>query len=77
MPIDYGAIFQHFIVDVALGALNGDCRPENRSSGSKEAVTERRRLKGEAACRWMQKISMDTRKSMLEIAEAILLSDEL
>jgi GAF domain-containing protein len=44
---------------------------------AKEILMDRRRLNGEDAYRWMQKRSMDTRKSMLEIAEAIILSDEL
>ncbi len=38
---------------------------------------DRRDMGAEDAYRWMQKRSMDARKSMLEIAEAILLSDEL
>jgi AmiR/NasT family two-component response regulator len=36
----------------------------------------RRGLSGADAYRWIQKRSMDTRKSMGEIAEAILLSEE-
>jgi AmiR/NasT family two-component response regulator len=34
-------------------------------------------MDGEEAYRWVQKKSMDSRKSMRQIAEAILLSDEL
>ena len=44
---------------------------------SKEILIQRRNMSGEDAYRWIQKRSMDTRKSMLEIAEAIILSDEL
>ncbi|MGI9568609.1 MAG: GAF domain-containing protein [Desulfobulbia bacterium] len=44
---------------------------------AKEILIRRRDLSGEEAYRWIQKKSMDTRKSMLEIAEAILLADEL
>ncbi len=44
---------------------------------AKEILMDRREMDGEGAYRWMQKRSMDARKSMLEIAEAILLSDEL
>lgn len=44
---------------------------------AKEILMNRRNIGGESAYRWMQKRSMDARKSMLEIAEAILLSDEL
>ncbi len=38
---------------------------------------DRRRMSGEEAYRWIQKRSMDTRKSMVEIAEALILSEEL
>jgi two-component system, response regulator PdtaR len=44
---------------------------------AKEVLMTRRNLSGEDAYRWIQKRSMDARKSMLEIAEAILLADEL
>ncbi len=44
---------------------------------AKEILMDRRDMGGEDAYRWIQKRSMDARKSMLEIAEAILLSDEL
>ncbi len=44
---------------------------------AKEVLMNRRSMGGEEAYRWMQKRSMDARKSMLEIAEAILLADEL
>jgi AmiR/NasT family two-component response regulator len=38
---------------------------------------DRRRMNGEEAYRWIQKRSMDTRKSMLKIAEALILSEDL
>jgi GAF domain-containing protein len=44
---------------------------------AKEVLTRRRGRTGEEAYRWIQKRSMDTRKSMREVAEAILLSEEL
>jgi len=44
---------------------------------AKEILMKRREMTGEDAYRWIQKRSMDTRKSMLEIAEALILSDEL
>ncbi len=44
---------------------------------SKEILMDRRGMSGEEAYRWIQKRSMDTRKSMLEIAEALILSEEL
>jgi GAF domain-containing protein len=44
---------------------------------AKEVLTRHRGRTGEEAYRWIQKRSMDTRKSMREVAEAILLSEEL
>lgn len=44
---------------------------------AKEILMDRRAMNGEEAYRWIQKRSMDTRKSMLEIAEALILSEEL
>lgn len=44
---------------------------------AKEILMHRRQMSGEDAYRWMQKRSMDTRKSMQDVAEAIVLSDEL
>lgn len=44
---------------------------------SKDVLIRRRHMTGEEAYRWIQKRSMDSRKSMREVAEAILLFDEL
>ena len=44
---------------------------------AKEILMQKRDMNGEDAYRWIQKRSMDTRKSMLEIAEALILSEEL
>ena len=44
---------------------------------AKEILMRRRKMKGEDAFRWIQKRSMDSRKSIRSIAEAILLSEEL
>jgi len=43
---------------------------------AKEILMRRRNIKGDEAHRWIQKRSMDSRKSMLRVAEAILLSEE-
>jgi signal transduction protein with GAF and PtsI domain len=43
---------------------------------AKDALMARRNLSGRDAHRWIQKRSMDTRKSMREIAEAILLTED-
>lgn len=44
---------------------------------AKEVLMHRLHLKGDEAYRWIQKRSMDSRKSMRQVAEAVLLSDEL
>ncbi|MBW1852641.1 MAG: GAF and ANTAR domain-containing protein, partial [Deltaproteobacteria bacterium] len=44
---------------------------------AKEILMRKRNMKGDEAHRWIQKRSMDSRKSIRNIAEAILLSDEI
>jgi len=44
---------------------------------AKEVLMNRRKMRGDEAHRWIQKKSMDSRKSIRQIAEAILLSQEL
>ena len=44
---------------------------------AKEVLMRRRNMTGDQAYRWIQKRSMDSRKSMRHVAEAILLSDEI
>jgi AmiR/NasT family two-component response regulator len=44
---------------------------------AKEVLMRRRKMDGNTAFRWIQKRSMDSRKSMRHVAEAILLSEEL
>lgn len=44
---------------------------------AKDLLMRRRKMSGDQAYRWMQKRSMDSRKSMREVAEAILLAAEL
>jgi len=43
---------------------------------AKEVLMRRRKMDGNNAFRWIQKRSMDSRKSMRHVAEAILLSEE-
>ncbi len=44
---------------------------------AKEIVMTKRNLPADKAFRWLQKKSMDTRKSMREIAEALIISQDL
>ena len=44
---------------------------------AKDVLMQKRNMSGEEAHRWIQKRSMDSRKSMRDVAEAILLSEEL
>ena len=43
---------------------------------AKELLMQRRGMSGQQAHRWLQKRSMDSRKSMRQVAEAIILADE-
>lgn len=44
---------------------------------AKEIVMNRRKIESDKAFRWIQKRSMDSRKSMRQIAEAIILSEDI
>jgi signal transduction protein with GAF and PtsI domain len=44
---------------------------------AKDILIRRRKLSGEEAYRWIQKRSMDSRKSMRDVAEAVLLLEEI
>jgi len=44
---------------------------------AKEVLVKKRKIKSAEAYRWLQKRSMDSRKSIRQIAEAVLLSEEL
>ena len=44
---------------------------------AKEILMQRKRMSGDVAYRWLQKQSMDSRKSIRQVAEAVLLSSEL
>ena len=44
---------------------------------AKEVLMRRRNMDGNKAHRWIQKKSMDSRRSMRQVAEAVLLSEEL
>ncbi|MBT8358013.1 MAG: GAF and ANTAR domain-containing protein [Desulfobacterales bacterium] len=44
---------------------------------AKEVLVKKRKIKSEEAYRWLQKRSMDSRKSIRQIAEAVLLSEEI
>lgn len=44
---------------------------------AKEVLMQKKKLNGEGAYRWLQKQSMNSRKSMRQVAEAVMLSHEL
>lgn len=44
---------------------------------AKDVLIRKRRITGEQAHRWLQKRSMDSRRSLRQVAEAVLLSDEI
>jgi GAF domain-containing protein len=57
--------------------IQEELESRKRIERAKEIVMHRRNMKGDEAYRWLRKRSMDSRKSMREVAEAILLSEEL
>jgi GAF domain-containing protein len=44
---------------------------------AKEIIMKRRHMDGAAAHRWIQKRSMDSRKTLRQVAEAVILSEEM
>jgi AmiR/NasT family two-component response regulator len=44
---------------------------------AKEILMDTRKMNGEAAYGWIRKRSMDSRKSIREVAEAVILSNEI
>lgn len=72
----------------ALAILNADLREQMQAAQeeletrkvierAKEVLARRRDLPGDQAFRWLQKRSMDSRKSMRQIAEAVILSEDV
>lgn len=62
---------------IKTNIIEQELKSRKRIERAKEILMKRRNLNGEDAYRWIQKRSMDTRKTMLEVADAILLADEL
>ncbi len=57
--------------------IEEELKSRKKIERAKEVIMERQKLNGDEAYRWMRKRSMDSRKSLLEVSEAILLSTEL
>ena len=62
---------------VKTEVIREELETRKRVERAKEIIMTRRSMKGEEAYRWLQRQSMDSRKSMREVAEAIVLSEEL
>ena len=62
---------------VKTQVIQAELETRKRVERAKEILMRRRSLSGEEAFRWIQKRSMDSRKTMREVAEAILLSEDL
>lgn len=62
---------------IKIRVVEQKLKSRKRIECAKEILMDRRKMSGEDAYRWIQKRGMDTRKSMLEISEAIILSNEL
>ncbi|MCL2790776.1 MAG: GAF domain-containing protein [Desulfobulbus sp.] len=57
--------------------IEEELKARKKIERAKEIIMERQSLNGDEAYKWIRKRSMDSRKTMLEVAEAILLADEL
>jgi len=57
--------------------IEEELKARKKIERAKEIIMERQSLNGDDAYRWIRKRSMDSRKTMLDVAEAILLSNEL
>ncbi len=62
---------------VKTNVIEQELKTRKRIERAKEILIDRRQMNSEQAYRWIQKRSMDTRKPMREIAEALILSEEL
>ncbi len=62
---------------VKTEVIREELETRKRVDRAKEIIMTRRNMKGEEAYRWLQRQSMDSRKSMREVAEAVILSEEL
>ena len=57
--------------------IQEELKSRKKIERAKEIIMERSKISGDEAYRWIQKRSMDSRKSLLEVAEAILLANEI
>ena len=57
--------------------IKEELETRKRVERAKEILMRRRSMTGQEAFRWIQKRSMDSRKTMREVAETILLSEDL
>ena len=57
--------------------IEEELKARKKIERAKEIIMERQSLNGDEAYKWMRKRSMDSRKTMQEVAEAILLANEL
>lgn len=62
---------------VRTAALEEELATRKQVERAKEILMRQRNLSGEEAYRWIQKRSMDARRSMREVAEMVILSQEL
>ena len=57
--------------------IEEELRARKKIERAKELIMVRQSLGGDDAYKWMRKRSMDSRKTLLEVAEAILLANEM
>ena len=62
---------------IKTNIIQEELKSRKKIERAKEIIMERSQISGDEAYRWIQKRSMDSRKTMLEVAEAILLANEI
>jgi GAF domain-containing protein len=62
---------------IKTAKLQEELENRKRVEHAKDILMRRRNMTGEEAFRWLQKRSMDSRRSMREVAEAVILSEDL
>lgn len=68
-------LWQRVDLQAAIRRLKGELKTRKRVDRAKEILMDRRNLTAEDAYRWIQKRSMDTRRSMRDVAEAVILAE--
>ena len=73
----YEALLEIIKENPACKIIEEELEKRKMIDRAKEILMSKKGLSAERAFRWIQRKSMDTRKSMKEIAEAIIISQDI